>query len=74
MCYLIAKDVDAVGCIAFATKQGISLANLKRELSEQVDETKIQLITISRPSAYGEYAPFQYIETEDEFTKAVKLL
>lgn len=74
MCYLIAKDVDAVGCIAFATKQGVSLANLKRELSEQVDETRIQLITISRPSAYVEYAPFQYIETEDEFTKAVKQL
>ena len=31
----------------------------------------IQLVTISRPSAYGEYAPYSFIENEEIFTKLV---
>lgn len=30
----------------------------------------IQLVTISRPSAYGEYEPYQFVETEQEFEEA----
>lgn len=74
MCYLIAKDVDSVGSIALQTKQGAGLASLKRKISDQVDENRIQLVTISRPSAFGEYAPFQFVKTEDEFMNAVKRL
>ena len=32
----------------------------------------IELITISRPTAYGEYAPYQFIDTEQEFEKIVR--
>ena len=55
MCYLIAKNVDVVGCVAMRTTHGKHLAEFKRKLEKRVGYEKIQLVTISRPSAYGEY-------------------
>ena len=56
MCYLVAKDRDAHGCFALKTTHGKHLVELKRELNKVVGYKGIQLVTISRPTAYGEYA------------------
>ncbi|MBR2692775.1 MAG: hypothetical protein IKE69_01035 [Thermoguttaceae bacterium] len=48
------------------------MASLKRELNEAVKGKGIQLVTISRPTAYGEYAPYVFAENEDEFRKMVR--
>lgn len=71
MCYLIAKNVDEVGCIAMRTTHGKHLAEFKRELTDKVGFEKIQLVTISRPSAYGEYEPYHFVNTEEEFYSMV---
>ena len=71
MCYLIAKNIDDVGCVALRTTHGKHLAELKKLIVEKVGYEKIQLVTISRPSAYGEYEPYHFVDTEEEFTKAV---
>ena len=71
MCYLIAKRADWDGCIALQTEHGKQLIALKRKLTTIVGYEKVQLVTISRPSAYGEYAPYQFVETEEEFVEAV---
>ena len=71
MCYLVAKRVDAVGSVALRTSHGKQLSAFKRNLEEKYGYEKIQLVTISRPSAYGEYEPYQFVETQDEF--AVKV-
>lgn len=71
MCYLIAKDIDSVGCVALRTVHGKHLSEYKRELIKKIGYDRIQLVTISRPSAYGEYEPYHFVDTEDEFTKAV---
>ena len=34
----------------------------------------IQLVTISRPSAYGEYEPYHFVDTEEEFVHAIGAL
>ena len=34
----------------------------------------VQLVTISRPTAYGEYAPYCFVDTEKEFETLVKSL
>ena len=39
---------------------------------KKVGYDKIQLVTISRPSAYGEYEPYRFVETKDEFAQAVE--
>ena len=71
MCYLMAKHIDAVGCVALKTTHGEHLSRFKRNLEEQVGYEKIQLVTISRPSAYGEYEPYHFVNTEEEFEKQV---
>ena len=74
MCYLIAKDRDAHGCYALKTKYGQQLVEMKRELNKAVGYKGVQLVTISRPTAYGEYAPYRFIDTEQEFKTLVKAM
>lgn len=69
MCYVIAKDRYAHGCIAFETVHGKHLADLKRSLNEALGNTGVEIMTISRPEAYGEYAPYHFVQTEEEFIK-----
>ena len=63
MCYLIAKDRDSHGCYALKTNHGRHLVELKKG---------VQLVTISRPTAYGEYAPYHFVDTEQEFQTLVR--
>ena len=67
MCYLIAKDRDAHGCFALKTTHGKHLVELKRKLNKAVGYKGVQLVTISRPTAYGEYTPYHFVDTEQEF-------
>lgn len=71
MCYLIAKKINEVGCLAVQMEQGEHLADFKEKLMEAVGHETIQLVTISRPSAYGEYEPYHFVDTEQEFREAV---
>lgn len=71
MCYLIAKKFNDIGCLAVQVEQGEKLADLKEKLIQLVGYDSIQLVTISRPSAYGEYEPYHFMNTEQEFKEAV---
>lgn len=46
----------------------------KRELNDAVGLKGVQIMTISRPEAYMEYAPYQIIEDEQEFIRLVKAM
>lgn len=70
MCYVIAKHIKQIGCIAFKTSQGKHLVELKQKMIGQIGCDEVELITISRPSAYGEYAPYTFVETEEAFIAA----
>lgn len=72
MCYLVTKDRDAHGCLALKTTHGKHLVELKRELNQAVGYKGVQLVTISRPTAYGEYAPYHFVDTGQEFRMIVK--
>lgn len=71
MCYLVAKKIDDVGSVALRTTHGKHLSHFKRKIESEVGYDKIQLVTISRPSAYGEYEPYRFVESEKEFAEAV---
>jgi hypothetical protein len=71
MCYLIAKDRNKEGCIALKTVHGHHLAEMKAELNKSVGRKGVQLVTISRPTAYGEYSPYTFVQTEQDFKNAV---
>ena len=58
MCYLIAKDVDKVGCVALRTTHGKHLSEFKRSIEKKIGYEKIQLVTISRWSTYSNKLDF----------------
>ena len=74
MCYLVAKDTEKHGCYALKTSHGRHLVELKRFLNELVAKMGIQLVTISRPTAFGEYAPYSFAQSEEEFISLVKAM
>lgn len=72
MCYLSAKKFGDLGCVALQTEHGPHLADFETKLMKSVGYDRIQLVVISRPSAYGEYEPYSFVDTEQEFEAAVK--
>lgn len=71
MCFLVAKDKNAHGCYALKTEHGDTLVLLKRKLNPVAVPNGIQLVTISRPTAYGEYAPYSFAKDEADFERIV---
>lgn len=74
MCYLVAKKADGIGSIALQTSYGQHLVDFKKKIIKEIGVENIQLVTISRPSAYGEYEPYRFVDTEQEFEENLKLL
>ena len=72
MCYLIAKRFGDLGCVALQTEHGPHLVDFETKLMKSIGCNKIQLVVIRRPSAYGEYEPYSFVYTEQEFEIAVK--
>lgn len=73
MCYLIAKRFKKSGCIALQTEAGKEMAYFADALQEKLGYD-IQIITISRPMAYGEYEPYHFVDSYDEFSRQASLL
>jgi len=73
MCYLIAKKFKKSGSIALKTKRGNELAEFASNLQEKLGND-IQIVAITRPTAYGEYEPYHFVYSFDEFSKEVNLL
>lgn len=71
MCYLIAKDENIPGCYALKTQHGRHLGEMICDLNQNAPHSGIQIVTISRPAAYGEYAPYRFVDTEEEFRQKV---
>ncbi|MCR5545999.1 MAG: hypothetical protein K6F30_05915 [Lachnospiraceae bacterium] len=71
MCYIVVKNTEKRGCYALKTRHGNKLIELKRKL-EEVANKNVQVVLISRPSAYCEYAPYSFAETEDELVQLTK--
>lgn len=71
MCYLVAKKFDEKGCIAVKTRHGKALADFTEKLQRLIGRNGVQLVTISRPSAYGEYEPYEIIESKEKFQERI---
>jgi len=71
MCYLIAKKFDTQGCIAMKTKHGKELSDFITKIQNRIEDYGVQIVTISRPSAYGEYEPYEIINSKEIFEERV---
>lgn len=73
MCYLVAKRMNKTGCIALQTEPGEEMAKFADRIQERLGYD-IEIITISRPAAYGEYEPYHFVNSYEEFEKEAKQL
>lgn len=53
---------------------GKALADFTEKLQRQMGQNGVQLVTISRPSAYGEYEPYEIIENKEKFQERILTL
>lgn len=74
MIYLVAKNKNRKGCYAFRTHSGVHIASIKRQLYKELGSQGVQIITVSRPMAYGEYAPYSFVQSESDFINKAKEL
>lgn len=73
LAYLIAKRLNQSGCLALQTRVGNQMAEFADALQEKLGYD-IEIMTISRPTAYGEYEPYHFVNSYDEFEElAMKL-
>ena len=72
--YLVARRAYGHGCIAIPVKPGNALAEFVSLLNEETAGTDIQIIGISRPAAYGEYAPYTMLDSVSSFHDAVSAM
>lgn len=70
MCYIVVKRRNSSGCCAFRTKHGKALVALKKKITGD----ELQVVTISKPAAYGEYAPYTFAHSEEELLELVNKL
>lgn len=73
MCYLIAKRMNKTGCVALQTEPGEEMAKFADRIQERLGYD-IEIITITRPTAYGEYEPYHFVKSYEEFSKQASLL
>ena len=71
MTYLIAKRFDQSECLAVRMEPGKELAKLVSEMGRKYLDKGIQILTLSNPETFGEYKPYLFIKTLDEFIEKV---
>lgn len=65
--------MNKTGCIALQTEPGEEMAKFADRIQERLGYD-IEIITISRPTAYGEYEPYHFVSSYEEFEKEASLL
>lgn len=72
MCYLVAKWFSENGSIAMRAEAGEELVNMIHRVGDRFGCDDLQLVTLSRPSAYGEYEPYSFVDSEQELVSALQ--
>jgi hypothetical protein len=58
--------------VAVETQFGHHLVELNKKLIKIVGYDKVQLVTLNNPDAFREYAPYHFVDTEQEFEELVR--
>lgn len=73
MCYLVAKHLCFPGCVAYRSSHGPHLREFKMRIIRQIGYEEVELVVLSRPSAYPEYAPYRIMDTEEFISAVIEL-
>ena len=71
MCYLVVNNFGEHGSIAVQMEHGPRLRKLTHYIEELRKDTHSQIITVSNPDAYKEYAPYHICNDEADFIQKV---
>lgn len=72
MCYLVAKWFDRTGSVAMRTEAGPELVDMIDRIEDRFGFDELQLVTITRPSAYGEYEPYTFVASERDLVDTLQ--
>lgn len=72
MCYLVAKWFDRTGSVAMRTEAGPGLVDMIDRIEGRFGFDALQLVTITRPSAYGEYEPYVFVTSEQDLVETLQ--
>lgn len=72
MRYLVAKWFDRTGSLAMRTEAGPGLVDMIDRIENRFGFDALQLVTITRPSAYGEYEPYTFVASEHDLVEALQ--
>ena len=67
------KRMNKPGCIALQTEPGEEMTKFADRIQERLGYD-IEIITICRPTTYGEYEPYRFVYSYGEFEKEASLL
>lgn len=71
MPYVVIKNNHKKGCYALKVNHGRDIVKFKNAL-EIVVTPNTQVLLISRPEAYGEYAPYNIVNTKEKLLSIAK--
>jgi hypothetical protein len=74
MSYLIAKKFDVSGCVALDVTNRKNLPSFIGGLNLAYLSKRIQFVVLGNPKVYGEYKPYNFVDTERQFLDEVHLL
>ncbi len=69
MAYLVVNKFGRRGSIALQMSHGEEMIALRHMLEDRGDTAGLQVITLSSPDGYGEYAPYEICPDKDTFVK-----
>lgn len=67
--YIVVKDFNKQGCICFKCKSKADMPSIPNLLNSYVELSRIQVVVLNDPNAYGEYAPYKFIDDLGDFIK-----
>lgn len=70
---IVAKIFDKIGCIAYRCKS-LGEAEYMPNALEFIRNKDVQIVVLTDPDIYMEYAPYNYIEDLQEFVEKVLYL
>ena len=73
MCYIIAKRFKKSGCIALKAKRGKEWVDFATNLQKKLGYD-IKILPITKLTPYGEYEPYHFVNSFEEFSKEASLL
>lgn len=72
MCYVIAKNFNSSGCLAYKAKPGKDLADMTMYLTHKTINNNIQILIVGdNLDIYGEYKPYNIVNNKQDFINKV---